>query len=161
MSSDLPRWARHPWRALSARLGRRGAVLCSFGFIWILIGFGYYTIPPLGVTLAGLAAIVQVMALKYWGLVWVAAGLTGMVAAFCATGRDMFGFVALSLMPLAWSVSFMIAFLSGNGRAGLSASIFLALLVPLFIVAGWPEYRYPEHQHVTAAGGHQSVGGQG
>lgn len=125
------------WRML----GRRGAILLSYGTVWTLYGYGQITSPlP---SQPGLRAVEELMPLDAWGWLWVVTGLTAVVASWLPQGRDWLGFLALPLMVLPWMASYALAWAGGDfSRGWIAVSVWGALAVPVLVVAGWSE---PSH----------------
>lgn len=120
-------------------LGRRGAILLSYGFVWTIIGYGQISTPQ--ADQRGLTVLLSVMPLQAWGWCWVAAGLVAASAAFLPQGRDAPGFVALVLIVLPWMLGYLISWwpLGVFPRGWIAAAVYGALTLPVVVVAGWRE----------------------
>jgi hypothetical protein len=96
-------------RALAAwaarTLGLRGTALLVAGAGWICYGAGIIASPRYGVQ-RGVAVIVHIMPLTWWGAVWIAFGCAAIVAAVQPYGRDSWGFGAALGPPLMWAMAY-------------------------------------------------------
>jgi len=125
-------------RRLSRQLGRRGAILLCYGVVWSIIGYGQITAPQ--PDLRGLRLLLQTMPLYVWGWLWVASGLIAIASAFLPQGKDWVGFLALPLIVLPWTVSYLLAWIVGDfPRGWLAAVVWGAIAAPVLVVAGWGE----------------------
>ncbi len=131
------------------RFGRRGAFLLLFGFAWGLIGYGRLATPPSPDSLRQIEPLLYVAPYRTWAYLWLVAGLLAAIAAFFrSVGDDAFGFTALITPPALWALSNVITFIVGENRQGLLGSgLWLAVMVAVFIVAGWPEVRDDAGKH--------------
>lgn len=124
-------------------LGRRGAILLCYGVVWSIIGYGQITSPA--PDLRGLRLLLQMMPLDVWGCLWVASGLIAIVSAWLPQGRDWPGFLALPLMVLPWTVSYLLAWIIGDfPRGWVAAVVWGAIAAPVLVVAGWREPPRPK-----------------
>jgi len=128
-----------PLRRAQKHLGRRGAILLSYGFVWSLIGYGQITSPV--PDRRGLKVLLDVMPLHVWGWCWIIAGLVAAVSAFLPQGRDAPGFVALVLIVLPWMLGYLLSWwpLGLYPRGWIAAALYGALTLPVVVVAGWRE----------------------
>lgn len=87
------------------RLGRRGAFLVLMGTAYIFLGYGYgYQSTP-RVTKDQLALpLLLVDDLRFWGTLWIVAGVLAVFNAWWPPGRDAVGFMALELFAMVWAV---------------------------------------------------------
>ncbi|MFI6491202.1 hypothetical protein [Streptomyces sp. NPDC050564] len=130
-------------RRLSRLLGRRGAILLCYGVVWAIIGYGQITAPA--PDLRGLRLLLQTMPLYVWGWLWVASGLIAIVSAWLPPERDWPGFLALPLMVLPWTASYLIAWIIGDfPRGWLASVVWGAIAAPVLVVAGWREPARPK-----------------
>lgn len=124
-------------------LGRRGAILLCYGIVWAIIGYGQITSPA--PDLRGLRLLLQTMPLDVWGWIWVASGLIAIVSAWLPPERDWPGFLALPLMVLPWTVSYLLAWIIGDyPRGWLASVVWGAIAAPVLVVAGWREPPRPK-----------------
>lgn len=125
-------------RRLGRALGRRGAILLSYGTVWSLYGFAQITSPQ--PDQRGLAPLLEVWPLTVWGCMWVATGLAAIVSAWLPQGFDWVGFLALPAMVLPWMGSYLAAWLTGEfPRGWVAALVWGVIAVPVLVVAGWRE----------------------
>lgn len=125
-------------RRLSRALGRRGAILLSYGTVWALYGYAQITSPQ--PDQRGLQPILERVPLTAWGCLWVATGLTAIVSSWMPQGRDWVGFLALPAMVLPWMTSYLLAWLMGDfPRGWVAALVWGVIAVPVLVVAGWRE----------------------
>ncbi|MFI6560411.1 hypothetical protein [Streptomyces sp. NPDC050534] len=130
-------------RRLGVALGRRGAILLCYGIVWAIIGYGQITSPA--PDLRGLRLLLQMMPLDVWGWIWVASGLIAIVSAWLPPERDWPGFLALPLMVLPWTVSYLLAWILGDyPRGWLASVVWGAIAAPVLVVAGWREPARPK-----------------
>lgn len=134
-------------RRLARTLGRRGAILLSYGTVWALYGFAQITSPQ--PDQRGLTLAVQMLPLSVWGGLWVATGFLALGAAFMPQGVDWFGFVGLVLIVLPWTLAYLVAWLQGDyPRGWVAAAVWAAIAVPVIVVAGWRETPRPKRVRV-------------
>lgn len=133
-------------RRLSRQLGRRGAFLLSFGFIWALIGYGMITAPQ--PDKRGLVVPLTWLPLWVWGCLWLAAGLVAIGSAFLPGRRDAPGFVALLVIVLPWGLGYLLSWwpLQTFPRGWIAASLYGALGAAVVVVAGWAEPSRPKRE---------------
>ena len=139
-----------PWCRTKARLGRRGAMLLSLGFIYVMVGYADLTRPrPTIEDAYHLAIDPQVR-----GALWAFTGLLAMLYAFVGHRRDApwwwtdaVGWVALYLLPSVRVTSYggsWLLWLGSGGAAGDSSAWYLAVLhIPFILIvlicSGWLE----------------------
>lgn len=127
MGAALTRWRR--------RLGWRGTALLCCGLPWIVYGAGLVTAPRPGLALAA-SAITGLLALHWWGLVWMGCGVAASVAAVLRPGRDTWGFGAAAAPPMIWSLAYSAAGLMGTyQQAWASVPLLVAPVLLLLVVA--------------------------
>lgn len=129
---------RRAARRLGRALGRRGAILLSYGTVWALFGYGLLVSPlpqQPGLTLA-----LQLLPLKAWGWLWIATGLIAVAAAWAPQGVDWPGFLSLPLIVLPWMTSYLVSWVQGDfPRGWIASAVWAAIAVPVLVVAGWRE----------------------
>lgn len=132
-----------PCRA-ARRLGRRGAILLSFGSLWALYGFGQLMEPLPSNN--GVRILLHLMPLDAWAWCWIACGITAIAASPLPQGRDWFGFPALLLIVAPWMCSYLVSWwpLGDNPRGWVTALIWAVAAVPVIVVAGWQEPLRPK-----------------
>jgi len=119
-------------------LGRRGAILLSYGSVWALYGYGQLISPQ--PDQRGLTLALQMLPLDAWACLFIAAGLVAVVAAWVPQGVDWFGFVALVLIVLPWMTSYLASWILGDfPRGWVAAAVWAVIAVPVLVVAGWRE----------------------
>ena len=119
-------------------LGRRGAILLSYGSVWGLYGYGQLISPQ--PDQRGLTLALQMLPLDAWACLFIAAGLVAFVAAWVPQGVDWFGFVALVLIVLPWMTSYLASWILGDfPRGWVAAAVWAVIAVPVLVVAGWRE----------------------
>ncbi|WP_406170390.1 hypothetical protein OIE52_39460 [Streptomyces canus] len=130
-------------RRLGLMLGRRGAILLSYGTVWALYGYGQLISPP--AAQPGLTLALQMLSITVWGWLWIVTGVLAVVSAFVPQGVDWFGFVALVLIVLPWTLSYLVSWLQGDfPRGWVAAAVWGAIAVPVIVVAGWREAPRPK-----------------
>jgi hypothetical protein len=124
-------------------LGRRGAILLSYGTVWALYGYGQLVSPQ--PDQRGLTLATQVLPLHVWGWLWIATGILALGAAFVPQGVDWFGFVALVLIVLPWMLSYLVSWLLGDfPRGWVAAAVWAVIAIPVIVAAGWREAPRPK-----------------
>jgi hypothetical protein len=124
-------------------LGRRGAILLSYGSVWGLYGYGQLISPQ--PDQRGLTLALQMLPLGAWGGLFIASGILAAVAAFLPQGVDWFGFVALVLIVLPWMTSYLASWALGDfPRGWVAAAVWGVIAVPVIVVAGWREPLRPK-----------------
>lgn len=135
-------------RRLSRMLGRRGAILLSYGAVWSLYGYGLLIAPR--ANLIGLDLALQLLPQAVWAWLWIGVGLVALVSAFLSQGVDWLGFLAMPTIALAWIVSYLEAWLVGDfPRGWVAAAIWTAIAVPVIVVAGWREPGRPKRVEIS------------
>lgn len=130
-------------RRLARALGRRGAILLTYGSVWMLYGYAQVVSPQ--PDQRGLRPVLNVMPLAAWGWAWVVCGLVATVAAWLPQGADAVGFLALPLIVLPWMTSYLVAWVTGEfPRGWVAAAIWGLIALPVIVVAGWPEPPRPK-----------------
>lgn len=130
-------------RRLMRMLGRRGAILLSYGTVWALYGYGQLVSPQ--PDQRGLTLATQVLPLHVWGWLWIATGILALGAAFVPQGVDWFGFVALVLIVLPWMLSYLVSWLLGDfPRGWVAAAVWAVIAIPVIVAAGWREAPRPK-----------------
>ncbi|MET8826122.1 hypothetical protein ABZX40_13700 [Streptomyces sp. NPDC004610] len=125
-------------RRLARVLGRRGAILLSYGTVWALYGYGQLISPQ--PDQRGLTLAVQLLPLEVWGWLWMVSGIIAVAAAWMPQGVDWPGFLALPLIVLPWMASYLASWLQGDfPRGWVAAAVWAAIAVPVLVVAGWRE----------------------
>ncbi|MEU9333114.1 hypothetical protein AB0D49_08110 [Streptomyces sp. NPDC048290] len=125
-------------RRLARMLGRRGAILLSYGSVWALYGYGQLISPQ--PDQRGLKLAMQLLPLEVWGWLWMASGIIAVVSAWMPQGVDGPGFLALPLIVLPWMASYLASWLQGDFLRGwVAAAVWAAIAVPVLVVAGWRE----------------------
>lgn len=128
---------------LPRMLGRRGAILLSYGLVWAIIGYGQITSPA--PDLRGLRLLLQIVSLDVWGWIWVASGLIAIISAWLPPEKDWPGFLALPLMVLPWAASYLLAWIIGDfPRGWVAAVVWGAIAAPVLVTAGWREPPRPK-----------------
>jgi len=78
--------------------------------------------------------------LVFWGVVFVAVGVCGIISARIPPGRDTWGFALMVGMSLWWSCVYFFGWVTFDvDRAWTSALQWFFSAILLTIVAGWPE----------------------
>lgn len=121
-------------------VGHRGALLTLLGVIALGYGASLITTPPAPNPI-GLRLLLGLMDLRCWGVTLIAAGVVAVVCAPLRQGRDWPGFVALVLVWLPWSLSFLVSWWPGgeNPRGWVSALVFAAFAGVPATAATWDE----------------------
>ena len=124
-------------------LGRRGAILLSYGTVWALYGYGQLISPP--AAQPGLTLALQMLSITVWAWLWIVTGVLAVVSAFVPQGVDWFGFVALVLIVLPWMTSYLASWALGDfPRGWVAAAVWGVIAVPVIVVAGWREPLRPK-----------------
>ena len=139
-------WAK--WLPRSTKqVGRRGFVLLTLGFLWVLMGVSVAQSidapypPPPGVFHLLLPETIR-------GPLWMLTGVIAACAAFRPPGfSDAFGWAALYAMPALRMVSYLSGWLDwiipfgtpGYERGWVPAVTWAVIVVLIATCAGWPE----------------------
>lgn len=119
-------------------LGRRGAILLCYGAVWTLYGVAQLITPQQDQR--GLHLLLDVAPLEFWACCWLAAGAIALVCAWAPPGRDAAAFVALPLVIVPWTASYLLTWALGDfPRGWVAAAVWAAITVPVLVVAGWAE----------------------
>jgi hypothetical protein len=130
-------------RRLGRLLGRRGAILASYGTMWALYGYGQLISPQ--PDQRGLTLATQMLPLHVWGWLWIATGLIAIASSWMPQGVDWPGFLALPLIVLPWMLSYLTSWLQGDfPRGWVAAAVWAVVAVPVIVVAGWREPLRPK-----------------
>lgn len=126
-------------RRLGRTLGRRGAILLCYGFVWTAIGYGQIAFPQ--PDQRGLTPLLSFAPLTVWGWCWVTAGLIAIVSAWLPQGADWPGFLSLPAIVLPWMASYLASWwpLHVFERGWIASLVWGAIAVPVLVVAGWKE----------------------
>lgn len=109
------------------RLDRRDSFLCSFGLAYAAIGYSY-----IGVSVSteqprtALSWMLDLAPLWLFGVLWLAAGLTAIVAGL--TRHPVAGFRAVAAMPALWGLTYVVGWLQGDAARGWVSAILFAML---------------------------------
>lgn len=137
------------------RLGRRGVILMILGLVWVLTGVGIVANPVVreaGVFIPHENLLPDMFRAAAWGL-------SGLVAVWAALRRrcdDTPGYIAIMVMPLERTFSYLVAYLiyvisgwlephvdsitqTGYERGWIAAGTWFAVVTLVHIVAGWRE----------------------
>ncbi|MFM9566106.1 hypothetical protein [Streptomyces turgidiscabies] len=96
---------------LRALLGRRGTWLLLWGCGWICWGYGTVAEPQ--TDQRGLRLLIAIAPLHCWAWVWIGTGIITLAFSVLRTPRDWPGFIVALIPPLAWSVSYFAAGITG------------------------------------------------
>lgn len=130
-------------RRLRRMLGRRGAILLSYGTVWALYGYGQLVQPQ--PDRRGLHLLLSLMPLSAWACCWIVAGAVAIAAALMPQGADWPGFVALVVIVLPWMLGYLLSWwpLETFPRGWVAAAIWGLIATPVIVVAGWREHPRP------------------
>jgi fatty acid desaturase len=124
-------------------LGRRGAILLSYGTVWALYGYGQIISPQ--PDQRGLTLATNWLPLHAWGWIWITAGLIAVFSAWLPQGVDWAGFLVLPLIDLPWMLSYLVSWMQGDfPRGWVAAAVWAVIVVPVIVVAGWREAPRPK-----------------
>lgn len=125
-------------RALTHRIGRRGAILLILAVIDV--AYGMSLIGPASETLGSAATVWRqhYAPLWVWGAGWLVIAAILIVSAFLR--NDRFGYAAAIGWKIAWSVSTLASWIVGGVPRGWVSSIIWAVVAGMvMVIAGWPE----------------------
>jgi hypothetical protein len=127
--------------ALRRLNGRRGAFLCLFATVYLLIGYSYLSLPSTAARSTAFRWLPDWFPLTYLGWPWIIAGLIAITSSYAyePPRSDRAGFSAMTAVPLAWSLMFLLLWLAGFAPTGwISASTYAGFAAGVMVVSGWP-----------------------
>lgn len=124
-------------------LGRRGASLIFFAFLYGIFAWSFLVHPELSPRVAALTVIEGILPIRWWGPIWAAACVICVVAAFWRLAQaTAFGLGAL--LWATWGAGYFGAVLIGAvpwAQGTLGAAVYFALGLLMVVIAGWQENR--------------------
>lgn len=96
ISTDL-----HPWRDLRP-WKRHSLVLMVAGLVFVLIGFSYIFAEPTPARMQALSIAVAWMPLKYWGYVFMLAGVLAIISSRWPPISKTWGYMVLTGLSAGW-----------------------------------------------------------
>lgn len=120
------------------RVSRRDAFLVVFGIVYALIGYSYFTIPPVFKPLLDrqFHFALGLMPIEGYGALWLLAGFT-MILGGAVHRLDGLGFFAGISVAFMWSLfSFIAQFKDDAPRAYVGGCTYLAFALGVWLVAG-------------------------
>lgn len=135
---------RRAVRRLGRMLGRRGAILIAYGLVWSLYGFGQLAAPQ--PDQRGLTVLLHIWPMPVWAWAWITAGAIALIAAWLPQGRDWWGFLALVVIVIPWTLAYLVSWwpLNEFPRGWIAAAVWAAIAVPIIVAAGWAEPLRPK-----------------
>ncbi|MCD9196087.1 hypothetical protein [Streptomyces albireticuli] len=129
---------------LRRMLGRRGTILLAYGTVWALYGYGQLTIPQ--PDQRGLTLVLHLWPLSTWAWLWITAGTIAIAAAWMPPRRDWWGFLALVVIVIPWTLSYLASWwpLGIFPRGWVATAVWTVISVPVIVAAGWPEPPRPK-----------------
>lgn len=126
-------------RRLRRQLGRRGALLTMKGVMATGYGAGQ-VFEPTG-DRHGLALLLKLRPLEFWGWAWVTAGVLALICAWLPPRRDWPGFLAVWLIATPWAMAYFLSWwpLGESPRGWVVAMIFGAFGAVCLVAIGWDE----------------------
>ncbi|MGW2908670.1 hypothetical protein ACWC91_40765 [Streptomyces sp. NPDC001204] len=126
-------------RRLRKQLGRRGAVLLCKGVMASGYGAGQ-VFEPTG-DRHGLALLLKLRPLEFWGWTWLLAGAIALVCAWLPPRRDWPGFLAVWMVATPWAMAYLLSWwpLQESPRGWVVAALFGAFGAVCLVVIGWDE----------------------
>lgn len=125
-------------KAIGHRLGRRGAALLFFSLLDLIYGFSLTNPSPSTATRPDFKFVAGIMALPYWGMLWLAVGVLLLIGAFLR--EDSLAWAAAMLIKVLWGLVFLLGWLiAGLERGYVSAAIWLSTAALVALLASWPE----------------------
>jgi hypothetical protein len=120
------------------------------GALWVLIGFGFITVPMERFSRPGPGGPLQFMDTPPWpGLLWLVGGGVAVVCGFLRNRqrRDDWGFNGLVLPVFVWMIAYLASFLTsvasrgefGRSTGWLGFLVYLGLILLLLLIADWPD----------------------
>lgn len=123
-----------------ARIGRRGALLLTLGFIYLILGFSMVTVPAWDRATRDTYAFPIELAngsLAFWGGMWITVGTLAAISAFWRVGRDAWGFGVMASFTILWSAfGYLSTLLLGSDRGWVVGVIWTAFSAVILICSG-------------------------
>lgn len=126
------------WRHLRVRVGHRGAVLLFFGLLDLVFSLSLWKPTPEAGRTQAIRFIADIAPLWLWATMWGVAGIVLLIGAFLR--HDRWAFTIAVALKVLWGSVYLFGWLFAHlVRGWLSATIWLALALMLYVIADWPE----------------------
>lgn len=126
------------------RIGRRGLFLALFGIAYLLIGQALIKVDVTPEINHLFRFATFFMPIYGWGIAWVVCGCIAILDGLWHRGTDIIGFTVAVLIPLAWSIVYLAAWIQEDrphSNLWQSSLLYAVLAGAVLIVAGMPEPR--------------------
>jgi hypothetical protein len=103
--------------------GRRGAFQALFAAAYLALGASYAFLPSSPGRAQALAYLPDFIPLNILGLIWLVAGVFGVVGATRPRPKDEWSFMVLTLAPTVWGCLYLAASFTGTSAQGWVTSV--------------------------------------
>lgn len=139
-----------PSLRIFATCGRRRVTLILFGTLWVAVGLGVLTGTEPRFTPREDTSFLSIMNSPLWGLLWLTCAVVAVIAGILRVRYKFFdewGFNALLIPPLTWTLAFMWSEISwlitggiiGRDRGWIGSIVYLVICLAILVIAGWPD----------------------
>jgi hypothetical protein len=130
--------ARSTLKALSQRIGRRGAFLLFLSLLDFIYAYGLAFPTARAVQNPTYEFLALIVPLYVWAALWLIVGALCLVYAF--RQQDAVGYTAAMFLKVLWALVFLLGWMFADVERGyLSTAIWGAFAAVLALIATWPE----------------------
>lgn len=123
-------------------IGRRGSALLFFGLLDCFYSWSLLALPPEAKQTPSYIFVEKIAPVEVWAGVWGVVGLICFVSAFLPSRKDFIAFTAAIAVFSLWGLVYMAGDIAGAiYRGTVSAIIWFAFALFVFLISGWPEVR--------------------
>jgi hypothetical protein len=104
-------WGLRPWK-------RHSLILMVGGFLYALIGFLFFQLPPNPGRESSLKVVLQVAPLEFWGSVFMFSGLLSMISSRWPPFSEKWGYMVLTGMSSGWASTYLLGVIFFDSPSG-------------------------------------------